>query len=322
MTKRILVHGSIAIDYIMDFEGNLYNNAVINNEKQEFSLAVMPTTKKMQYGGTAGNISYSIGLLGYPCEVVTSVGHDFSSTFYRDKFKNFPNIRLNLHEYADGFCANCYIVNDNKKQQLIIYHGGVTQKIPEKSLKDIGINSETISWAINSPENPIQMIRIAKELKDLGIKSILDTGQVTPAFSREQLLEMIENSEIMICNQNEFSMILEKTHLNTKSILDLIKAVIVTKGGEGSTIITKSENINIPIVKADRIVDPTGAGDGYRAGLLCALHQGLSLAEGCKVGATVGSFVVEVIGGQMHIFSKNTFKQRYECAFGTFPLNF
>lgn len=320
MSKRILVHGSIAIDYIMDFEGNLYNNAVINNEKQEFSLAVMPTTKKMQYGGTAGNISYSIGLLGIPCEVVTSVGQDFKSTFYRDKFKNFPNIKLNLHEYADGFCANCYIVNDSKKQQLIIYHGGVTQKIPEKSLKDLGINTDTISWAINSPENPLQMIRVAKELKSLGIKCVLDTGQVTPAFSGDQLLDMIKNSELMICNENEFSMILNKTGLNRESILDKIKTVIVTKGGKGSTIISKNGNINIPIVKPDKIIDPTGAGDGYRAGLLCALHQGLSLEEGCKIGATVGSFVVEVIGGQMHIFSRETFKQRYETTFGAFPL--
>ena len=320
MSKRILVHGSIAIDYIMDFGDNLFNNAFVDAEKKEFGMAVMPDTKKMQFGGTAGNISYNLGLLGADCEAMTSVGIDFDSTGYRAHFEKYSNVKLNLLIHKDGFCANCYIVNDTKKQQLIIYHGGVTSRIPEKSLKNRGINSETTSWAINSPENPVQMMNFAKEIKSLNIKSFMDTGQVTPAFSGEQLIEMMGYSDIMICNENEYSMIKDKTGLNDSEILKKIETVIMTKGADGSFIKSKDGEIHIPIVKANKVVDPTGAGDGYRAGLLYALHQGLSLEDGCKVGATVGSFVVETQGGQTQEYTKTDFKARYESNFGDLKL--
>jgi adenosine kinase len=320
MGKRILVHGSIAIDYIMDFDDNLYNNCFMDPKTESFQMMVMPSTKKMQYGGTGANISYNIGLLGSECELITSVGRDFDAAGFKEHLKHFKNIILNLNVYPDDFCANCYIVNDAKKQQLIIYHGGATQKIPTKKLKDKGISNNTISWAINSPENPIQMYNVSKELSTLGINTILDTGQVTPAFNGDQLKEMIKLSKLVICNEHEFKMILEKTGLTEKTIFNYTDTVIVTQGAKGSEIKRKNEIIKIPIVTPEKVVDPTGAGDGYRSGLLCALHQGLSVEYGCKVGACVGSFVVETQGGQTQMYSKDQFKERFEKTFGPLDL--
>lgn len=318
--QNILVHGSIAIDYIMDFDDNLYKNCFINEEKKEFEMTIMPSTKKVQFGGTAGNISYNLGLLGANCEVITSVGRDFETSWYKKKFSSFKNIKLNLIEYSDGFCANCYIVNDINKQQLIIYHGGVTQRIPEKTLEERGVSAENISWAINSPENPQQMINVSRELSELGINTILDPGQVTPAFTGEQLEKMMVQSNILICNEHEFNLLKEKTGLKDTEIIDNISSVIITKGSSGSVFKTREAEINIPIVKPEKVVDPTGAGDGYRAGLIMALSQELSVEYGCKVGATVGSFVVETKGGQSHVFNKNQFKERFERTFGTLEL--
>lgn len=317
MANRVLVHGSIAIDYIMTFDGNLFDNAFVDPKKKSFNMAVMPRTKKMQYGGTAGNISYNLGLLGEKCEVLTSVGQDFVTTGYSKRFESFPNIKLNLLEYSDGFCANAYIINDDKTQQLIIYHGGVTQRTPQQSLKNRGISSQDFEWAINSPENPIQMVKVAEETNSLGIKCIMDTGQVTPAFSKEQLLDMMKNSEMMICNENEFEMILEKTDLSEHSVLDVISTVIVTKGVAGSSILRESGNTNIPIAVANKVKDPTGAGDGFRAGLLMALNRSLEIEMGCKIGATVASFVVETVGAQTQTFTINEVKERFKRTFKT-----
>ena len=318
--QRILVHGSIAIDYIMDFDDNLYKNCSVNEEKKEFEMTVMPNTKKVQFGGTAGNISYNLGLLGANCEVLTSVGRDFETSWYKKKFSTFKNIKLNLIEHSDGFCANCYIVNDINKQQLIIYHGGVTQRIPEKNLKERGISAENFSWAINSPENPQQMINVSLELYKLGINTILDPGQVTPAFTGVQIKNMISQSNILICNEHEFNMVKDKTGLKDSEIIDKISSVIITKGAKGSILKTLNGETLIPIVEPERVVDPTGAGDGYRAGLIMALSQGLPVEYGCKVGATVGSFVVETKGGQSHVFNKKQFKERFERTFGTLEL--
>lgn len=315
MTHRVLVHGSLALDYIMSFDGNLYDNSFIDSEKKSFHMAVMPRTKKMQYGGTAGNISYNLGLLGEPCEVMTSVGHDFDTTEYRRRFEAFPNIKLNLIEYSDGFCANAYIVNDIKKQQLIVYHGGVTQRLPQKTLKERGVDKKSISWGINSPENPIQMVRFTEELSEMGIDCIMDTGQVTPAFHKKQLMKMIKNSSIMICNEHEFKMILEKTELEPTAILEYIPTVIVTKGEDGSEILTENNTVHIPIVTPNEVKDPTGAGDGFRAGLLMALNRELSIELGCRMGATVGSFVVETVGAQTHSFTLKKFIDRFERTF-------
>lgn len=318
--KKILVHGSIAIDYIMSYSDNLFKNCMVNAEKQEFEMAVMPERKEMQYGGTAGNISYNLGLLGAQCEVMTSVGRDFESTWYKNKFSTFKNIKLNLIEYSDGFCANAYIVNDVKKQQLIIYHGGVTQLIPEKSLKERGVKAENFSWAINSPENPKQMLNVSRELHELHISTIMDTGQVTPAFTCDELLQMMREENVLICNEHEFNLISSKTQLAEDGILDNISTIILTKGTEGSYLITKNDKIHIPLVEAKKVLDPTGAGDGYRAGLLAALNQGLSIENGCKVGATVASFVVETMGGQSQVFNTKQIKERYERYFGHLDL--
>ncbi|MBD3350196.1 MAG: hypothetical protein GF364_01795 [Candidatus Lokiarchaeota archaeon] len=322
MGKHILVHGSLAIDYIMDFKNNLYKNAFIDNDKQSFSMAIMPSTKKMQYGGTAGNIAHNLGQLKAPCEILTSVGVDFESTKYKEKLASYDTITLNLIKHEDGFCANCYIVNDIKKQQLIVYHGGVTQRIPNENLKGRGISGENISWAINSPENPLQMIRVSQELDQLGINCILDTGQVTPAFSRDDLINMIKKSKIMISNENEFKMISDIVKLGLDDIKQLIETIIITKGENGSCIYSKNKEIDIPIVEANQVLDPTGAGDGYRAGLLGALHQDLPVEYGCKLGATMASFVVETIGAQTHQVSLAQIKQRFEEKFEAFKYVF
>ncbi|MHA1338646.1 MAG: PfkB family carbohydrate kinase [Promethearchaeota archaeon] len=320
MEKRILVHGSIALDYIMGFDGNLYNNVHISHEKKKFEMAVMPTTKRMQFGGTAGNIAYNLGLLDAPAEILGSVGIDFIKSGYEKHLSQFKNLKLNLEKYENDFCANCYIVNDEKAQQLIVYHGGVTNKLPEKTLKQRLKNPESITYAINSPENPKLMYKLSKELKEMGITTIMDTGQVTPAFSKELLIEMINNSDYLICNEHEYKMICKKIGSDKEYILKNLNAIIRTEGEKGASIFKEDETIKIPIIKPKKIMDPTGAGDGFRAGVLFALHHGCSLEKACKIGATVACFVVETIGAQTHRFSKEEFIERYETSFGSFTL--
>ncbi|MHA1871653.1 MAG: PfkB family carbohydrate kinase [Promethearchaeota archaeon] len=323
--EKILVHGSIAIDYIMDFEGNLYDNCFYDPDHRGFHMMVMPTSKKMQYGGTGGNISYNLALLNTKVVLATSVGIDFETSGYKKHLLSINDsiIELKLEYYENDFCANCYIVNDEKKQQLIIYHGGATNKIPNKSLNERGISNKDIIWAINSPENPAQMLKVSRELNSMNIKTILDPGQVTPAFNGEELKEMLDNSEVLICNEHEFKMIREKIGEELPGLMERIKYLIVTRGEEGSRLHKKDSNdkieeIDIPLVKAKRVLDPTGAGDGYRSGLLYVLAKGGDIEEACKAGSVVGSFVVETVGAQTQTFSISDFISRYEENFGNF----
>ncbi|MHA2007051.1 MAG: PfkB family carbohydrate kinase [Promethearchaeota archaeon] len=323
--NRVLVLGSLAFDYIMGFNENFVNAVSMDYEKEEYQSAVTASSRHQYFGGTAGNIAYNLGLLNVATVyLLGSVGNDFMSLGYETHINQFKCVELQVDVHKDLFTAACYIVNDNKSNQMIIFHGGALDKCSDIDLRAKISNPEDFRFAINSTQGVEAMINFANQLKDLEIPTIFDPGQVTPLFRKENLLDIIKKSEMLIGNIHEIKKIKEKSELSEELILKYVKALIITKGSEGSELILKDvdgtiKRFDIPIGNPKKIQDTTGAGDGYRAGILAGLTLNMTTLDSCRLGAIIGSFVVESVGAQTHSFTLKQVKKRFFDTFGFTP---
>ncbi|MHA1912920.1 MAG: PfkB family carbohydrate kinase [Promethearchaeota archaeon] len=323
--NKVLVLGSLAFDYIMGFKENFINAVSMDHDKEEYQSTVTADSRQQFFGGTAGNIAYNLGLLNIAkVSLFGSVGNDFESLGYRDHIQRFKNIDLLVDEHIDLFTAACYIVNDIKSNQMIIFHGGALDKCKDIDLKGRIQHPEEYLYAINSTQSIEAMSNFANQLSDLKIPSIFDPGQVTPLFQKDDLKKILKSSEILIGNNHEINQIEEKTDLSKEDMLEYTRAVIITKGSTGSELIYRDENnktydIDIPIATPDQIKDTTGAGDGYRAGILSGLALNMTILDSCRLGAIIGSFVIETAGAQTQTFTLEQVKRRYFATFGYTP---
>lgn len=322
---KVLVLGSLAFDYIMSFKENFVNAVSIDHEKEVYQSTITADSRNLHFGGTAGNIAYNLGLLNIAKVVlVGSVGKDFESLGYKDHIKQFKNIELSIEEYDDLFTAACYIVNDVKSNQMIVFHGGALEKCKDIKLKEKIEHPDEFAYAINSTQSVEAMSNFAEQLFDLRIPTILDPGQVTPLFPREILINTIKKSEIIIGNIYEIEQIKKKTEFTEEKIMEFVKAVIVTKGSEGSELIYRDDKgrifrIEIPIATPERIEDTTGAGDGYRAGILSGLILNMTILDSCRLGSIIGSFVIETSGAQTQNFNIEQIRKRFFKTYGYIP---
>jgi adenosine kinase len=191
-------------------------------------------------------------------------------------------------------------------------------------LKDKIGDPEEFAYAINSTQGIEAMTNFTDQLYELKIPSIFDPGQVTPLFQKQNLIDIIKKSEILIGNNHEINQIKEKSEMVEEAILGYVKAIIITKGSEGSELMyTKNDDeifkIHIPIAAPRELIDATGAGDGYRAGILTGLILNMTLLDSCRLGAIIGSFVVETSGAQTQNFNSEQVKERYFKTFGYTP---
>ncbi len=323
--NKVLVLGSLAFDYIMSFKENFISAVSIDHDKEEYQSTVTADSRHQFFGGTAGNIAYNLGLLSIAkVSILGSVGNDFETLGYKDHIKKFKNVDLRVDVYDNLFTAACFIVNDIKSNQMIIFHGGALDRCKDIDLREKISNPEEFVYAINSTQSVEAMTNFAAQLNDLQIPSIFDPGQVTPLFQRENLIDILKRSDILIGNNHEIRQIKERSGLAEESILEHVKALIITKGSEGSELIYRDENnkiykINIPIATPMKIEDTTGAGDGYRAGILTGLVLNMTILDSCRLGAIIGSFVVETTGAQTQIFNIEQVRKRFFNTFGYTP---
>ncbi|MFX1568808.1 MAG: PfkB family carbohydrate kinase [Promethearchaeota archaeon] len=325
LKTKVLVLGSLAFDYIMGFKENFINAVSINLDKEEYQSTITAESRHQYFGGTAGNIAYNLGLLNIAkVTLFGSVGSDFERLGYKEHINQFNNIDLNVDIHNDLYTAACYIVNDIKANQMIIFHGGALDKCKDINLKEKISNPQDFIYAINSTQSVEAMTNFAIQLSELKIPMIFDPGQVTPLFQQENLITIIKKSEILIGNTHEIKKIIEKSEMTEEIILKNVKAIIKTMGSDGSELMYRDDSgkifkLNIPIAIVDEIVDTTGAGDGYRAGLLTGLTLNMSILDSCRLGAIIGSFVVETRGAQTQKFDIISVRKRYFNTFNYIP---
>lgn len=313
--KSILVLGSIAYDYIMSFPGDFNTNLTSDKQKKIFNLAVMPDSKEINFGGTAGNISYNLSLLNCPTNIITSVGKDFTDLGYAFRIDSQNSVKFIGQQLEDSHTASCYIVNDENQNQIIIFHEGAMKKCPDISLKLRGISKESIKIASVSPDNPLAMVKWANELIEMEIPFIFDPGQMVHYFTKSDLETIIPNAYLLIGNEFEIQKIQEILETDLEGVRALTEMLIVTQGEKGSDCYWGENKEHIPICYAQTVLDTTGAGDGYRAGLLYGLYHDLPLVKACRLGAIISSKVIETVGPQNQIFTFEKIKEDYGLCF-------
>ena len=323
--NKVIVLGSLAFDYIMAFEENFINAVSIDPDNEKYQSTVTAKTRIQRFGGTAGNIAYNLGLLNIArVSLFGSVGTDFEHLGYKTHISRFKNIDIGVDVHHDLFTAACYIVNDVKANQMIVFHGGALDRSRDIKLSEKITDPENYLYAINSTQSVEAMTSFAEQLYEMGIPMIFDPGQVTPLFPKHKLLDIIRQSEILIGNSYEINQIKVKIELSEENLLDYVKAIIITQGEKGSELLYRDDSkqifkIEIPIAKPQKIIDTTGAGDGYRAGILSGLILNLTLLDSCRLGSIVSSFVIETSGAQTQTYTVQDVRKRFFDTYGYVP---
>jgi adenosine kinase len=305
----ILISGSLAYDRIMDFPGK-FSDHILPEKIHVLNVSFMVNSLTERFGGTAGNIAYNLALLEEKPFVLATTGKDFGT--YRERFEKLGLPFDGIVEMADEFTAGCYITTDKSNCQITGFNPGAMKYA--SSFNFDGIDT-TESLAIISPGNLEDMIEYCKYYKIAKIAHIMDPGQQIPWLSGEQLDQMITGSRMLISNDYELEMIKKATGLTIEDLLEKTEIIITTFAEEGSRILTREGEEQIPVVTAKDVVDPTGAGDAYRAGLIKGMMTKKDLVTSAKMGAACASFCVEYNGTQEHQFTLDTFWDRYNQAF-------
>ena len=294
----ISVVGHTAIDHII---------TVLELPQRHKSTPVLD--HKVYGGGGAANIAVGIAVLGGDAELISAVGKEFIGGEY-DAFLKKNNVKTRFFVSEDKRTSTCYMFNDPKGDQTTVFEWGAGELFTtEKAPKLDFVHMATGEAEFN--------VSIAQQAEFASF----DPGQDLIKYTKEQLLSLIDNIDILFCNHHELATICEKLGQNSADVLKQIPTSIVTMSEKGSRLYTNnSGNVKeIPAVKAD-FVEPTGAGDGYRAGFFTALQKGYPMDICCKVGAVTSSFVVEKVGCQTNLADWDIMLTRYREFFGEMPL--
>ncbi|NNL86673.1 MAG: carbohydrate kinase family protein [Myxococcales bacterium] len=309
----ILVTGSVAVDYIMVFGGR-FRDIILPDKIHMLNVAFHVPTLRKTYGGCAANIAFCLRRLGGEPLVAATVGNDFGS--YAGWLDEQGIRRDYIRELADEATAGAYITTDLDDNQIIGFHPGAMDRAHEVRLEEI---VEAFDFGIVSPNGKQAMIDYARGLKKRGVHTVIDPGQGLPLFDRAELTELLTDASTYVVNDYEWEMTQKTTELSEEEIASRVSTLIVTLGEKGARIRSGNETFEIPSVKADRVVDPTGCGDSFRAGYLFALEKGLPLETAGRLGSVMGSFMVERAGTQTIDADLAAIRTRYEKAFGTPP---
>lgn len=307
---NIVVTGSIAYDYIMSFPGR-FRDHILPEQLDNLSLSFLVDSMKKQRGGTATNIAYNLALLGERPRVMATAGQDFGE--YRVWLETHGVDTSAIKQYDDEFTSSFFVSTDLDQKQIANFYTGAMARARELSFKQL--NSAKPDLVIISPNDPAAMRAYALECKELGIPYIYDPSQQIVRLSDEDLQAGIQGSRMVIVNDYEFEMLRNRLHVNEHNVLQYTQILIITRGEHGSSIITKEAQIDVPAFTTERVLDPTGVGDAYRAGLIRGMSLGLSWEMCGRIGALAATFALEQVGPQSHTYTPAEFVQRFRSRF-------
>ncbi|KUG22977.1 carbohydrate kinase, pfkb family [hydrocarbon metagenome] len=301
---NIIVSGSLAYDRIMDFPGH-FSDHILPDKIHMLNVCFQVDGLKEKYGGTAGNIAYALKLMGENPLIYATIGHD-----YHKYFKWFAKNEIStegIKIIADEFTAGAYITTDRADNQITGFNPGAMKY---QSTLDFDKFNPQNTIVIVSPGNFDDMVNYPRACKAKGIDYIFDPGQSLPMWNTKNLIEVIEGCRLLIVNDYELSLIIKKTGLYKEALLKMAGTIITTLGEQGSQVSTQYSEIAIPVFKPKKVVDPTGAGDSYRGGLLSGLARGKDIEQSAIMGSVCASFAVESYGTQEYSFTPEEFNER------------
>jgi adenosine kinase len=307
-----LICGSLAYDTLMVFKDQ-FKNHILPDKVHMLNVAFFVPEMRKEFGGVAGNISYNLNMLGGKPLPFAAVGSDFVP--YRERFEKLGISLKHVLQLDDCYTAQAYITTDLDNNQITAFHPGAMMRSNEQHVRDV-IQSAGITLGIVAPDSRDAMLQHANEFAEAGVPFIFDPGQALPLFNGEEFKHFIERAQYVCANDYESSLLSERTGWSPKQIADRVEAYIITRGGEGSTVITKSGEMHIPCAKPIRIVEPTGCGDAFRAGLIFGLMKGMDLATSGRIASLAGTIKIEHGGPQNHVYTQDEFAERFYTAFG------
>ena len=306
---NITITGSIAFDYLMSFPGK-FTDVLLADQLENISLSFLVDSLKRQRGGTAPNIAYTLALLGGKPNVMATAGEDFGS--YRRWLEKQGVNTTSIIEIEDDFCASFFVNTDEAQNQIASFYTGAMAHAKNLTFAE---HTPDADLTIVSPNDPEAMRAYVRECKRLKIPYIYDPSQQTIRLSGEDLQEGVDGCHMLTINEYEFSLIQEKTGLTAVEIHNLAGGVLVTKGDKGSVLTIDGQETHIPVFTPERIVEPTGAGDAFRGGLMRGIQLGFPWEIAGRVGALAATYVLEQLGTMNHTYTIEQFIQRYRRSF-------
>ncbi len=306
---KTLICGSIAYDTIMVFHDQ-FKNHILPEKIHILNVAFLVPDMRREFGGCAGNIAYSLKLLGGNPFVMATVGTDSGS--YLNRLQNLGLDTTHVQEIPNSFTAQAFITTDIDDNQITAFHPGAMNYSYLNHVAD----AKDVALGIVSPDGRDGMIHHAREFHEAGIPFMFDPGQGLPMFNGEELMHFLQLADYCTVNDYEAQLLCERTGKSLEELARQVKALIVTLGGNGSEIYADGQRIVIPCVKADALIDPTGCGDAYRAGLLYGIAHGWGWERTGRLASLMGAIKMAHRGGQNHKLKRDDIAARYSEAFG------
>ncbi len=304
-----LICGSMAYDTIMVFNDH-FKNHILPDKVHMLNVAFLVPEMRREFGGCAGNIAYNLKAIGGEPLIMATVGDDFG--VYRARLESLNILQSHIRHVPQSFTAQAFITTDLDDNQITAFHPGAMSQSHLNRVED----AQKVSLGIIAPDGRDGMVQHAQQFRDAQIPFIFDPGQGLPMFNGDELLQFVDLADFVTVNDYEAEMLQERTGLALAQIADRVEALIVTRGGEGSQIFAGGKLIEIPCVKAEQIIDPTGCGDAYRAGLLYGIQLGLDWQQTGRLASLLGSIKIASRGGQNHSIYRDLIADRYQQAFG------
>lgn len=311
---NILVSGSLAYDRIMDFPGR-FGDHILPEKIHILNVCFVIEEMRENFGGTAGNIAYALSLLDESPIIAATAGRDFGP--YKEWLNKNRISTQHITLIHDVLTAGAYITTDKADNQITAFNPGAMKF---SAHFDFDTLTPKDAVAIVSPGNLDDMINFPQIFKQKDIPYIFDPGQSLPALNSSDLIKVIDGSWILICNDYELELIMNKTGLSSDKLLEKAEWLIVTRGEQGSVVMVKDNatvksTAILPVIP-ETVCDPTGAGDAFRAGLIKGLVSGKDMVYSAKMGSVCATYCVEVYGTQTYSFTRESFDKRFTMTFG------
>jgi adenosine kinase len=309
MNKTTLICGSLAFDKIMQYHGR-FAETLLADQLHKVNVSFLVPTLRTEFGGCSANIAYNLKMLGGDPLIMATIGQDGGE--YLERFEQLGIATRGIRKIGHAYTAQCFVTADLDNNQINAFHPGAMQFAHENNVADQG----PLRVAVIAPDGRDGMLKHATDCAAQKVPFMFDPGQQLPMFSGAELIDFINKASYVAANDYEFEMLMDRTGLTLADIASRLDALIVTRGEKGSEIYAAGQRFEIPCVAAAAIVDPTGCGDAYRAGLLYGIANDFSWETTGRLASLLGSIKIAHQGGQNHVFTAAQIADRFEKEFG------
>jgi len=288
-----------------------FKNHILPEKIHILNVAFLVPDMRREFGGCSGNIAYNLQMIGGKPLIMATVGDDYQP--YASRLQDLQLAQNHVRQVNGTFTAQAFITTDLADNQITAFHPGAMNFSHQNHVAD----AKDVNLGIVAPDGRDGMMQHAREFHEAGIPFVFDPGQGLPMFTGEELLDFVHKADYVAVNDYEGQLLCERTGRSLEALAKSVKGLIVTRGAEGSVIYTNGQQVEVPSVKPEKLVDPTGCGDAYRAGLLYGITHDMDWRSTGQLGSLLGALKISQRGGQNHRFTRDEIDQRYFEIFGS-----